>query len=129
MGGGVLLFSLSNYLKHIATYNVYSKSEFILCVFCLVFFFFFYITFYKSLAGKLGSPYLANLTQVPLPGSPYLAKATTATTAALPIPITSISVCSNFFCPNNALAASVWKFSVRTDADASDRTRGLYEHR
>ena len=32
-GGG----SLSNYLKHIATYNAYSKTEFILVFFCFVF--------------------------------------------------------------------------------------------
>ena len=96
-GGGVLLFSLSNYLKHIATYNVYSKSKFILVLF-------FYITliFINPLRGNSG-----HFTWLTLPGSPYLGKATAAKTAALPIPITSISVCSNFFCPNNGLAASV----------------------
>lgn len=29
---------------------------------------------------------------------------------------------------NNAMAASVWRFDVRTDVDAYDCTWGLYEH-
>ena len=38
---------------------------------------------------------------------PHLSKATAATKAALPIPI---SVCSISACPNNGMAASVWDF-------------------
>ena len=38
-------------------------------------------------------------------GSPYLAKATTATSAALPFPN---SACGIFVCPNEGMAANVW---------------------
>ena len=41
-------------------------------------------------------------------GLSNLGKATAATTAVLPIPI---SVCSITVCPNNGMAASVWDFS------------------
>ena len=53
--------------------------------------------------------------------------ATAAARAALPIPCNCVR--NIFVCPNHRMTASVWDSNVRTDADACDCSRRLYEYR
>ena len=101
-GLAILIVLMQANLLHV---GMQLSTSVFLCVFLFIFHLFLY--FFVP-CGKFTSPYQGKLD-------------TAATSTALPIPI---GVCSMFMCSNNGMAARVWDFYVRTDADACDCTQG-----